>query len=143
MWSQVNNIDELQEGDIVEFNSKVPDDRLFLPSTEVPFVLHYGIVVIEDGEKKMGHNTFQQCPRIEGIEKVLNGRKINRIIRTEKKSDELIRNHREVENIKYNWLTFNCEKYIEQVTGIQPGIDQRINLIILILVIILIIVAVR
>lgn len=139
MWLSIHNVDELQEGDVVEFPSKVPDNRLILPGLEVPFVLHYGIVVIQDGEKKMGQTTFQQYPQIDSIEKTLNGRRINRIIRTGLPSDQLISNHKEVENKKYHWWNFNCEHYVKQMTGINPGIDQRITLGIAIIILLLII----
>lgn len=136
-------INELQEGDIVEFSSKVPDNRLILPGLEVPIVKHYGIILIQNGEKKIGHNTFQQYPQIDDIEKTLNCRTINRIIRTGIKSEELISNHNKVAYKKYDFLCYNCEDYIFQVTGVRVGLDQRIIfgtiLLIIILVIIIII----
>lgn len=136
-------IEELQEGDVVEFFSKVPDSRWILPGTEVPLVKHYGIIVVENGQKKMAHNTFQQYPRIDDIEKTLNGRSINRVIRTGLKSDEIIARHREVENIKYDWLKFNCEDYVFKLTGVRVGLDQRIQLVIAIALIIVAIIAIR
>jgi len=144
MCSQINKIDQLQEGDIIEFPMKVPDNRLFLPGVEFPFVLHYGIILIQDGQKKIGHNTFQNYPKIDDdIEKVLNGREIKRVIRTGIPSDKLIKNHNQVKDIKYNGLSFNCEDYVKKMTGVNVGLDQRIKfgiVIVLMIIIILLII---
>lgn len=142
MWVDVHNIDELQEGDVIEFVSKVPDTSFIFAGTEVPFVLHYGIVLIQNGIKKLGHNTFQNYPKIDDIAQTLNGRQIKRVCRTGMKSEDILNNHNKIINIKYDVLKSNCEDYVFKVTGIRPGIDQRaiwiVGLVIIIMILILV-----
>jgi len=139
MWLRVNNINELQEGDIIELN------------TEYPLLLHYAVVVIENDEKKCAHYPYPQTPRIENLDYVINNRPdntIRRILRTGIKSEQIIQNHNQikdrVENNFNTWLLkYNCENYIREVTGKSIGIDQRINAILVIVIIILIIIAIK
>ena len=140
MWLNVNDSNDLQEGDIIELN------------TEYPLVLHYAVVVDEDGERKVAHYPYPQTPRIEDLDYVLNNRPdstIRRIMRTGIDSEYIIQNHNEIKdkikNDYFNWLLkYNCENYIKDVTGAPiDGTDQRITAILVLLVIILIIVAVK
>lgn len=137
MWLRVNNIEELQEGDVIELG------------TTYPLIKHYAVVVIQDGEKKVAHYPYPDSPCIEDINYVINNRPerhrfVKRIFRTGVPSDQIIDKHNEIQNIdkKYKFIRFTCENYVRALTGSDIGIDQRFliggGLIIIILLLILI-----
>lgn len=135
MWLKVNNKEELQEGDIIELG------------TEYPLLLHYAVVVSDNGEQKVAHYPYPLSPCIQGIDYVLNNRpdnRIRRVFRTGLKSEQLIENHQSIEMPKKDfceWLfSYNCESYVRQITGRQIGTDQRVYAVAGIIIIILFIV---
>lgn len=127
---------ELHEGDIIE------------TTTIYPLVRHYGVVVIQDEEKKIAHYPFPAKPKIEDIHTACENKKITRLIKSSLKSNEVIERHNEIAhrtiNDYTNWfLKFNCEDYIRKITGKCIGMDQRATFLGIIIVILLLILIFR
>ena len=134
MWTKVNSRDELQEGDILELN------------TEYPLLLYYVVVVIENNERKCAHYPYPQSPCIENLDYVINNRPdntIRRVLRTGVSSKEIIDNHNKINisNPKFReWLGYNCESYMREVTSRGIGLDQRVSALLVLIIIILILI---
>ena len=82
---------------------------------------HFGIVIIEDGKKFVIHNTPYKTNAYGGsliIEEFSQFKKDQRILETEKTAiakDLILKTYEKHKRKKFNFLTFNCEGFINKI----------------------------
>lgn len=141
-WFVCTDISQLQAGDIIEMPSKIPKTSSVLPGQVVPFVKHYGIIVIVGGMIKVCHNPFSGFPVIESPETIFTNRTIERIFRTGLSTNEILVKFEQYKSLPYRFFYRNCEDFVRQMAGgISIGWDQRIVYAVLITVIIILSIA--
>lgn len=131
-WTKINNISDLQPGDIIEVPSKVPNNARIFPGFIVPFVKHYAMIVFvkdEQGNDKLSvvHNTFLGQPHIDPIEAITEERPINRILRTNIPNATVLERYNKCKENKYAIFGFNCESFVRSICNCNIGTDQRIG----------------
>ncbi len=96
-------------------------DIIFVKSTAYFFVNHNGIVLEENGEKYIYHNTpdfenkFGGSINIEKLSTWLESREVIRVIRTNASPERIKSVVAELRDKKYNFITFNCKHFTESV----------------------------
>ena len=91
---------------------------------------HFGIVIIEDGKKYVIHNTPYKTNAYGGsliIEEFSQFKKDQRILETEKTAiakDLILKTYEKHKRKKFNFLTFNCEGFINKIRYGDSGSNQ-------------------
>lgn len=121
--------DTLQSGDIIQLPGKI---------LGIPIIIkHFGVVVKVDGKTQVVHNPGS-VSQIDPIEKVLEGRQIEKVIRTGLSDSVILERFEQCKNTRYSFAYYNCQDYIVSITGVSPSFDQRIFWGSILLVIVLI-----
>lgn len=96
-------------------------DIIFVKSTAYFFVQHNGIVLEENGEKYIYHNNpdcinnFGGSICIEKLSSWLKDREVIRVVKSNVSPERIKLIANELMNRKYNFITFNCEHFIESI----------------------------
>lgn len=144
-WIPIDQIEQLETGDLVETPSKFPKHYPIVGNMVVPIVYHYGIYLEVDGKGYIVHNPFGGKPEMVTLEQFETDRKIEKVIRTGLPADYILKKFKECEGKPYLFFSRNCEDFIRYVTGARIGYDQRIGwaLFAILLVIIIILITTR
>lgn len=108
----------------------ITGDIIFVKSNTYFFVNHNGIVLEENGEKYIYHNTpdyengFGGSINVEKLSTWLEGREVIRVERTNVSAERIKSVVAELRDIKYNFITFNCEHFTESVVHNRYSSNQ-------------------
>jgi len=95
-----------------------------------PFVYHYGIVIIKDGQIEVVHNAAKKKNNhggnivSESLKDFLKTRRIVHVQRTKIKRDRIIKMIDKYKSIPFNIFTFNCEQFIFEIRDGTPSSQQ-------------------
>lgn len=141
-WFTVDDVDDLQSGDIVETISKLPPHSPVCPGLRIPFILHYGIVICQNNVKSLVHNVIGRGPMITPIDEIFTDRTIHRVFRTEMTDCQITNKYNQFKERPYRPIGFNCETLIlfiygRNVTRLQVQIYAVTLLILVVLILVI------
>lgn len=141
-WIDINNLSQLQPGDVVLTPSKAPENALLFAGQQFPSVQHFGVVVLKDNKLQIAHNPFGGKPVIEPFEKVFADRQITRVMRTNTSNDLILYRFSQCQDNGYQFFLHNCEDFARHLIGNndawndQRGIYMLVTLLIIVFLII-------
>ena len=109
-----------------------------------PYIKHYGIIVYdENNEVKVLHNTPDfgkptETTYADFMKSRSNPKFFSNILNT-KTNEEIYNRFNNLKDRKFNLLTFNCEHFIDLMTGNKLFSEQKFQFIIIVIVLIILI----
>lgn len=117
--------EDVQSGDIIETISRIPDHSPICSGWMLPIVKHYGMVVNVDGRKCLAHNIIGRSPTIMPLEEFFMGRRIERVLRTGMRDEEILDKFNSCKHRPYSIWFFNCETLMQHIWGRSIGFPQQ------------------
>lgn len=118
-WIKINDVNELQTGDILETYSKIPANARLFAGKITSVIKHYSVVVREEDKIQIMHNKILATPEIDPIEYITSERQILRVLRTGVSDDVMIKKYKQCSSRPYNAVKWNCEDFVMYVTGLS------------------------
>jgi len=90
---------------------------ILITETGIPFIRHFGVVVIEGSTTCVYHCTPERGVTMDTITEFLKSRELRHIRRTNASLSSIYQRLKALKSRKYHAVTFNCIHFAENLTG--------------------------